>query len=373
MPVLKTPLSTGEVELSSDGKYYWKQIIPLDYKLDYAGRKLNFNAAYLNDIVNAFKDNALGQQTAFQLADDDNSHDTDADKKAKRHFDPQRFRGDIADVEVRTNGSNPGLWAKFDLTPEGLDLIKKNNKLGVSASLREQYPSHNGKVYPVVLRHVLGTIDPKIRGMGNWEAADVALANDEDVNEEVIDLTTAEKTKDEKTSGEKLEVDKSEWEAMKKFMEDSKKEDEELDELVKNILEDEDDEDEDDKKSNLSNTETDPRIIELSNKFAAEQFERRADAWRREGVPNKMIELARPALATGNAMDIELSNGAKQDGKAILSAMLDEAKGTIDMSAQSSHTQSQDDLDREAQDRTEAAKFFSSLTDDSGGFNGSIF
>jgi hypothetical protein len=334
----------------------------MNYSLNYGGRQLNFNREYLENVVKAFKENALGEQTVFQLADDDNAHDTQEDRKAGRNFDPQRFRGEIIDTEVRSDG----LYIKLDPTDEGRELLNKNKKLAVSASLREQYPSHNGKTYPVVLRHVLGTHDPKIRGMGHWQEADVSLANDEDVNEEVIDLTTTEPNK-----AEKVEVPKDEWDAMKKFMADSQKEDAELEELVKNILESDDASEESKETANLSETAPDPKLIQLANEVASERFERRADAWRRAGVPNKMIELARPALSSGFEFEISLSNGATTDGKAILSAMLDEAQGTIDMSEQKSHVQSQEDKSAEEQEAKEAAKYFSSLAGDD--FNGSFF
>lgn len=349
MTVIKTPLQEGEVELS-EGDKYWKLVLPLNYNLNYNGRQIRFDKKYLENVKQAFDDQVM-DQVAFQLANDDNAHDTDEDRRKGRHYDPQRFRGDIDQLEIRDNRSDGynGLWARLAPTEAGLKLINDNKKLGVSASLRESY-SHNGKVYPVVLRHVLGTLDPKIKGMGTWEKAEVSLSNDDDKNEEVIDLTAPTDTKpeDKATETESTEqtetvtVPKAEWDGVLEYINTRKQEDADAEKAIQEMAA-EGNEDE----TELSE-KPDPKYIELSNSVASERFERRADQWRREGVPNKMIELSRPVLSSGESFDIELSNGNKVDTKAVISAMLDEAKGSIDLSEQQTNTANQEEKDEEA-------------------------
>jgi len=345
MTVIRTPFDrtpAESIELADDGQSgtMWKMIIPMDYKLDYKGRKLHFDRRYLANVRDSFKANALGDQVAYQLADDSNQHDTDEDRKLARNYDPERYRGEVTDLKV----VNSGLWAKYNLTKEGLDLIKKNPKLGVSVSLKENF-ERDGKTYPVVMRHVLGTMSPRIKGMPPWQREEVQLSDDP--NEEVLDLTMPDT----------IEVPKADWDAMKQFMEDQKKFNTEL---VEALDEDEDDESEEtDDSTDLSedDDEDDPRIIELSTQLAATnakqkasddraakaEFNRVADSLIRDGVPRALVDLARPFCETSDELEIQLSDGKKGDPREAMLKMLEGCKGYIDMSEEDGHAVSDDE------------------------------
>lgn len=349
MTVINMPLDYNEaeyIELAKDGEdgYFWKQLIPMDYELDYKGRHLKFDAPYLRNIKKAFEDNALGQQTAFQLANDDNDHDTEADRSSGRHYDPQRYRGEVSKLAI----NNRGLFGRFKLTKDGTQLIDTNKKLGVSVSLRENYPSHNGTKYPVVMRHVLGTLDPKIRNMGDWQKEVIALTDDKD--EEVIDLTAPAETenKSEETSaeGDNVTVSKAEYEKMQKELKEFQDAEKEVETWIN---EDEDDEGKSEDDKDMSNeVKTDPRIIELSNKVAKSEWKAERGDFLRAGVPVKMLDLADQVMSDGaSTYDISLSNNETVDSKDLIRKILNEARGTIDLSGESGHGVSEDEKDAE--------------------------
>lgn len=341
MATLLTPLNNEEAEYIQLGEkegVFWKQIIPMDHTINYKGRTIKFDYEKLRSVKDAFEAK-LNDQTAFQLANDDNEHDTQEDIEAGRAFDPQRYRGEVTQFAINSRG----LYGKFNLTAEGAKLIEANPKLSVSASLKENV-EHNGKVYPMVCRHVLGTLDARIKGMSPWSKDNLALSNDDD-NEEVIDLADKDDDKDQSQNGnsggtETVTVNKADWDNVLEYVKKQREEDKALEEIVND--------DADDKQVVNNSVENDPKFIQLSNTYAADRFEAKADAWRRAGVPNKIIELAKPALSVGDDMSIDLSNGNKLDAKDLISAILDEAKGTVDLTAQTTHQQTKQEEDEES-------------------------
>jgi hypothetical protein len=156
--LLASPRDTGSaVELSQ--RVYRKRILP-KATINYRGRKITFDDQYLNDLATSYKDGAY-DQVAFMLADSQNTHT----------LDPERFRGEIKDVEV----GDDGLYGIFAVTPQMAMALEENPKLGVSARILENYERSDGKHFPRALQHVLGTLDPVIPGLGSWE--EVALSN----------------------------------------------------------------------------------------------------------------------------------------------------------------------------------------------------
>lgn len=116
-----------------------------------------------------FRDRAY-DQVAFQLADSANQHTND----------PERFRGTIVDMRAEPDG----LWIYLDPTERGEQVLRENPNLGVSARIVEQYARADGKFYPAAVQHVLGTLDPRVTGLGTWQPVDMANSN-----EVVIDLS----------------------------------------------------------------------------------------------------------------------------------------------------------------------------------------
>lgn len=163
-----TPFTAGDaVELGN--RSWWKRLLPIG-EIDYKGRRLKFTRDYLAGLKTAFDDKAY-DQTAFQLADAQNTHTND----------PERFRGEIAEMDLRGDG----LWVRLSPTEAGDRVLQENPNLGVSARIVEDYARADGKHYPAAIQHVLGTLDPRIPGLGAWQAIEAASP----VPDTVLDLT----------------------------------------------------------------------------------------------------------------------------------------------------------------------------------------
>lgn len=169
MAALLTPYDRGDaIEL---GKLWRKQVLPIG-RISYKGRVIDFTREYLTELAANFKARAY-DQVPFQLAPDDNSHSND----------PDRYRGEIAGVELTADG----LDVLVSTTEDGDALLRKNPRLGVSARIVEDYDRADGKHFRHALQHVLGTLDPRLTGMRPWEAIE---ASNEDGD--VTDLTALE-------------------------------------------------------------------------------------------------------------------------------------------------------------------------------------
>lgn len=140
------------------GQQWWKRVLPVG-EISYKGRTLKFTPDYLRGLAQAFTDKAY-DQVPFQLADAQNTHTND----------PERTRGQITAMEARPDG----LWIGMDPTPEGQSVLASNPGLGVSARIVEGYDRSDGKFFPRAIQHVLGTLDPRIPGLGGWQTVDAA-------------------------------------------------------------------------------------------------------------------------------------------------------------------------------------------------------
>ena len=158
---LHTPF-TGAAGQQSGGRW-WKKLLPVG-EIHYKGRVLKFTPDYLSGLVKSFRDRAY-DQVPFQLAGDENKHTNDV----------ERFGGQVADMALRDDG----LWVAVQPTERGGRVLADNPAVGVSARIVEQYDRSDGKFFPRAIQHVLATLDPRIPGMGGWEA--VAAANDAEV------------------------------------------------------------------------------------------------------------------------------------------------------------------------------------------------
>lgn len=163
-----TPFTAGQaVEL---GNRVWrKKLLPIG-NVEYKGRTLRFTKDYLGQIVDAFQNRAY-DQVPFQLADAENRHSND----------PERTRGEIRDMQL----GDDGLYITAELTPEGEAVLTANPKLGVSARIVEDYARSDGQFFKSAVQHVLGTLDPRIPGLGAWEAIEAASP----APETVLDLS----------------------------------------------------------------------------------------------------------------------------------------------------------------------------------------
>lgn len=161
--------SASAVEL---GNRVWrKKLLPVG-DVEYKGRTLRFTRDYLGQLVRSFNDRAY-DQVPFQLADAQNTHTND----------PERTRGEITAMEL----GDDGLYITASLTPEGEQVLAANPKLGVSARIVEDYARSDGRRFAGAVQHVLGTLDPRIPGLGAWQAIEAATP----APDTVIDLSAS--------------------------------------------------------------------------------------------------------------------------------------------------------------------------------------
>lgn len=175
-----TPFFRGSaIEL---GNRTWKKrVLPVG-DVEYNGRTLHFTKGYNDSLAEAFRDQAY-DQVSFQLADAKNTHTND----------PERHRGTVTDLL----SEDDGLWLVLNPTERGERVLKENPYLGVSARIVENYARSDGKFYPYAIQHVLGTLDPRIPGLGAWQTIDNA-----NMPSLVIDLTGASFAGEEDTMPE---------------------------------------------------------------------------------------------------------------------------------------------------------------------------
>lgn len=363
---LLSPFNTGPaVELS---RSLWrKQILKkgtINYK-DNLGRtrKITFDDAYLSDLAKSFKEGAY-DQVAFQLADANNTHT----------YDPERFRGDIKGVEVASDG----LYAYLDPTPEGAELLRKNPKLGVSARIMEGLEHADGRKFPRAIHHVLGTLDPKVTGLGSWQ--EVALAEEAG---DTIDITKEEVTTLSDTStttgggggtSPPAPASTEETEATSESavatiappgttnvnINVSQPAGTSKDPApVMDVGDDEDfdfdivtDEEIEAAAASLSNSTAGTpsssevalakRVQDLELELAQQRFDSEAKEYVSKGVPPALVELARPVLSLPAAPVIDLSNNEHIDVARLFREMLDQTQGFIQLSREQGTSESGD-------------------------------
>jgi hypothetical protein len=414
LPALLTPVDAGTARRA--GRHLWrKQLLP-KATINYKGRRITFDDAYLADLAAAFNNRAY-DQVPFQLAPHDNTHTND----------PERFRGEVEALEVTADG----LDMVVATTEDGSKVLAANPGLGVSARITEAYERADGRTFPVAIQHVLGTLDPRITGMRPWQAIDAA--NDTDPGQ-VTDLTgctydlasepdktpapapketgmalTAEQ---EARLGKLLDLPDDKFDALITAATpgpagdgdgDGSDEltDEELQALLDSLPDDDaagsgDGGDEGDAGDADVTAQADQdkvpaelsadaqAAIDLANARADEleagytrmrreldaaTYERERDAYAREhGIPPRIFDLARPVLE-GEGRVVDLANGRQADAGAIVRRVLTEIGKTVkmlDLSAELGNPDGADSAtaaDQQADtERGEIVKGFRALT-----------
>lgn len=395
-PVLQMPYGVKAAE-EIGPRTFRKQILKVG-EIPYKGERLRFDRAYLQRAVASFNAGAM-DQVPFVLADDDNQHpDTPRDKNPNG---PERYRGEVKALEL----SGDGIDAIVELTEEGAEIVRQNPRLGVSARLVPDV-ERDGQIFPVVVEHVCGTLNPRVHGLRPWETVSVRSLS-QSSSQTVIDLSAAEYMTPPQTptlSDEQLEALKglSPEERAAKVAEfvpaapaekDESKgplfpnlrklfgikegaSEQELDDaLGKFVNSDEpagDEHNADKPNLETANLSDEARkAIDLANSDAASarteaQTARREVAaanWKLErkeytdaGVPPAMLDLCEPLFKDGRAQVIDLSNGEKFDAAQAIRKLLDEAKGYVDLSESKGSSEDNEDNSEKAKQRVKDAE-----------------
>lgn len=344
MTAILTPYDRGGDAAAVGTRAFRKRILPIG-SIDYEGQRVTFDRPFLQTLVSAFHQRAF-DQVPFQLATADNKHNND----------PERTRGEVTALDL----GDDGLYATVVTTDEGARIISDNPRLGVSARIVNSLQRADGKQFRAAMQHVLGTLDPKINGLGPWEAIEAARAG-----EKVIDLTSLEFTEDEVPN----QLTEEELAQLRGLLaggsqppassgaddvEDVEDEDEdelsdeELNELIAaaeefegESLEDVEPDDEAIAASNdpaiqkaltLARVQGEQNTMELAR--VREQLDEqrwtgeRAMFQRDYGIPPAILDLAEPLLK-GEGLVIELAGGSHTDAGAVMRRVLTEIGQTI--------------------------------------------
>lgn len=322
---LLTPVRrTGTTAVQVAPRRYRKQILP-KASIVYQGKKIDFDDVMLSNIMLAYQEGAV-HQVPWQIADGANKHNNN----------PELTRGQVVDVERSADG---GLDVIMELTADGEKLIKDNPNLGVSARIElGMQRATDGKVFPHVLQHVLGTVNPKVPGLRPWEKVDLAKVEGStetiDLSAETFDTTEDKMTTtkvEEKDAKVAVELSQEDHAAFLEMLADQKT----AKELALSSPDGEDEEPADEGEEEPVDGETPSlalsaeavaaielaksssdaaaaQVLELANQLRSTQVENELNEFRHQGLAPAVIDLARPLLAMA-PQAIELSNGEKVD------------------------------------------------------------
>ena len=180
-----TPFTRSPARQVAPGKWV-KRLLPVG-SINYNGRRLDFDVPYLSELVSAYESQAY-DYVPLQLAGDENKHTNDV----------ERFGGKISGMTVDLQGPDgPGLYINLAPTQRGEKVLHDNPDVGVSARIVEDYDRSDGRYFPRAIQHVLATHDPRIPGLGGWQAVDAA--NDVQVT---IDLSSMQFAGEQEGTGD---------------------------------------------------------------------------------------------------------------------------------------------------------------------------
>lgn len=334
-----TPYSrTGEAQRVGR-RLFRKKLLPVG-TIDYDGQTVRFDEPYLREIVNSFEQEAY-DQVPFQLANDKNQHTND----------PERTRGEVVALDLQSDG----LYMTVSTTEEGAKVITENPKLGISARIVNGLQRADGKSFKAALQHALGTLDPRINGLGPWEAIEASSTGEPVLDftesayreaEDVADFTPDEVARlkallaepsdetDELTDEELNELIAAADELAGEGGDDELSDEEieailaeaaagveepELEEVAASV------DPATQRALELTSAQLSTQRLELSrvtSALDAGRFEQERDMFMRDyGIPPAIIDLARPVLE-GENHTFELSNGDVSDAGAVMRQVL---------------------------------------------------
>lgn len=143
MDAVRTPLASVPA-LALGNRRYRKQVLTLG-KIYHGGGVFDVTPEYIDSVVTAFDSKAIAR-VPFQLADAANSHTED----------PLRRFGSVEAL----HRTPEGLDAVIELDEDAARLVDKDPEFGVSVLVKHNRTTGDGRRFPAVLAHVLGTTDP---------------------------------------------------------------------------------------------------------------------------------------------------------------------------------------------------------------------
>ncbi len=346
--------------------------------IPYEGRELTYTRDDLARYAENFKAGAY-EQVPLMLVDGENRHSND----------PERYRGAVKSMELTAEG----LDAVVELTEDGAKVVRDNPQLGVSPRIVDE-AEHVPHV--PAIQHVALTLDPRVRDLGPWVAADLSG----NVGAAVVDLTASDFMADTNTQPQ-VDPQPLSTEELAQFRtlaerasatapkdenprppdappadpepgeqrsllsrllgrdKDSTDAPEITDEQLADLLQTPESENRE-PAATLSTTDRQAVELAASRAETAESQAAAANAALREssvaaererrinaGVPPAIVDLAVPLLSAPTAT-VELSGGQSTDPREIVRKMLDEVEGIIKMTNLSGTVAVEEDAERKA-------------------------
>jgi len=334
--------SSGVTELSGHIQpRFRKQIMrmqTIDYRDRSGSRRITFDRPYLRQLVRSFKAGAY-DQVPYQIADPQNGHNND----------PERFRGELIDMEL----TDDGIDGIFEPTSAGAQLLRDNPKLGVSCRIVENLTLPDGRHFPKAIQHVLGTVNPQLQGMRPWQQIDLSY----DGIDQTLDLS-GQYVREEKPMPEGdgngrtrvLELSEERAARLEQLLDDmdaagalaelvqggdEQDGDSEDDETESDGQQDGDLESRDSEQFALLSARqdaADQRVLELTQRLRNQQLSHELDNLRRQGLSPAILDAAAPLLALpSGAIELSSPDGQRMDPAEVLRGVL---QTVVDLSQQ---------------------------------------
>jgi len=313
--------------------------------INYQGRKVRFTAEMLKKAYANWKEKPFAY-VPFQFLHQSNAG-TDH---------PRDYAGRVTSLSLDDEENPTKMYADFSLTDEAKKIVEHNPEFGVSVKVHPNFvhPS-TGKYYGPTLLHVAGTHFPRLGEMGAWEAVKAGI----DPDDETIDLSAGEfegVTPDESVNDDKgieeggTMADKTDEKNEQTFDLSAVMESDAFKDALKLAV---DAQTEDLRKKNEA---LETKVQEQQKAGYSATVKAAVNTYRNAGVPPIVLDYAEALMLSLDESQrneaIELSVGSGDDAKDVklnpvqlITKMLDETKGAIDLGVEKGTGEDPDETD----------------------------
>lgn len=354
---IRLPLNLSEAEKVSGNKWK-KEILRIgELIVDSTGRKFNFTSDFLKSMKENYHKGILDYVPLVYADSKTNAHTFSA--KA------EDYAGLVEGLELDDPDNPTKAYAIFNLTEDTSKMVEHNRKFGVSVTAHPNFvDGPRGEYVGPMLLDVCATHKPKLTKMEGWDRVEVMASN---VHEKygVIDLSDETYNVIETTDrggGNMAEQDNNNSKPLELSQE-----------MLTQIMES------DAVKTAITNqvtaatAEKDAEITRLSNqvgdiqdKSYSQVVKAATASYKQAGVPPVIVDAAEALMLSLSADEtdetIQLSVKEGDETKTLelsrvelITKMLDETKGFVDLSAETGSTEDVDDSGRMTGDRRKNA------------------
>jgi hypothetical protein len=346
------PFNLSSAEKVGKGRYK-KEILKVgEIVVDKTGRTFNFTSDFLKGLAQNFKKNPV-DYVPFLFTDKNDAHTMTAN--------PHTYGGKVVELSLDSEDDPQKLYGTFELTEDTEKVVEHNPKYGVSVTAHPNYVDvPRGEYYGPTLLNVAATHYPKMTKMGEWQKASV-MASSEPIDFQVINLSM-ESFVDDNNIGDDVKEENMppENEAPLQLSSEQLTQLLESDAVKTAIAKQVEDEvkAKDDKIVELSN-----QIGEIRNDSYSKLVEAALNTYNTngdgKGVPPIVLDYAKALMLSMGSEErdevVTLSTGSGDEAKEVslnkvqlITKMLDEIKGTLDLSSEQGSEDDQTEEQRTA-------------------------